>query len=230
MTRIDERQMAAICRGVVAGARRRCVACRQSFLLGEFHSNSSRPSASRCQDCQDQVRRRRELAKSTPTRQRLALRQARKDALARGNWICSVCERERPRNEFPPHTSRKLGHKSYCLDCEKERRRDRVLKQYGITAREFDRLLGGQDGRCGICRKPSGRRLNVDHCHVDGPVRGLLDRVCNTAIGMLGDCACGVSRAYYYLLRFELGTTDVDMMLRTVEQHLRAAAKELDHV
>lgn len=60
-----------------------------------------------------------------------------------------------------------------------------VLREYGITARQYRDLYIAQHGCCYICRKAKGkhpddpkgrggRRLAVDHNHVTGAVRGLL--------------------------------------------------------
>lgn len=41
-----------------------------------------------------------------------------------------------------------------------------------------------QDGRCAVCKK-SFPRLDVDHDHATGLVRGLLCRRCNLAVGFI---------------------------------------------
>jgi hypothetical protein len=58
-------------------------------------------------------------------------------------------------------------------------------------------LLGGyqaqlakQGGGCAICGKPpkpGGRRLNIDHAHATGEVRGLLCARCNRGLGWFAD-------------------------------------------
>lgn len=70
------------------------------------------------------------------------------------------------------------------------KRRAAVLAQkYGITPSHVEVLLRLQGGRCAICRtdSPGGKwgRLNVDHCHLTGRVRGLLCDPCNRGIGFL---------------------------------------------
>lgn len=56
---------------------------------------------------------------------------------------------------------------------------------------------------CESCGKPPrGRALALDHCHESGAFRGWLCFHCNTAIGMLGDNAAGVSAALKYLEKF----------------------------
>lgn len=65
-----------------------------------------------------------------------------------------------------------------------ERARDlRLQRLYGITAAQYDEMLEAQDGKCAVCRKPPGKqRLNVDHDHKTGLVRGLLCWTCNRRV------------------------------------------------
>lgn len=45
----------------------------------------------------------------------------------------------------------------------------------GFTLDDYALLLAAQDGHCAVCpAKPTHRRLNVDHDHKTGKVRGLL--------------------------------------------------------
>jgi hypothetical protein len=65
----------------------------------------------------------------------------------------------------------------------------RRLAFYGITVRDYYRLLVAQEFKCGICSKERTDRcgLVVDHDHVTGRVRGLLCSGCNRAIGLIGE-------------------------------------------
>ncbi len=55
-----------------------------------------------------------------------------------------------------------------------------LRRTYGLTEADYDALLRNQGGRCAICRKPPAkRRLEVDHNHKTGEVRGLLCWYCN---------------------------------------------------
>lgn len=48
---------------------------------------------------------------------------------------------------------------------DKRRNRD-LLKKYGITLEEYNKMLAEQDGACKICGShPTGRPLHVDHWH-----------------------------------------------------------------
>ena len=93
-------------------------------------------------------------------------------------------------------------------------RRARSLKtKYNLTPEEFEDMRTAQDGRCAICGNdghqglctrghPGGcecARLNVDHCHATGKVRGLLCHLCNRALGQFKDSPANLRRAAEYV-------------------------------
>ena len=95
-----------------------------------------------------------------------------------------------------------------------DRNRDtRLIKTFGITAIEYDKILKTQNGVCWICNrppKPGGKRLSVDHLHSKGEkkrnprekrgrVRGLLCWHCNAAIGKFNDETTKLRKAADYL-------------------------------
>lgn len=91
-----------------------------------------------------------------------------------------------------------------AAECVKAVARDRRLKKtFGIDAREWDRLLEVQGGRCAICRtSDSGeKQWHVDHDHVTGQVRGLLCSSCNLGIGLLQDDPTILRAALRYVER-----------------------------
>lgn len=105
----------------------------------------------------------------------------------------------------PNHTT------SRCKECDYKRRhtpeglarvraasRKKQLKQYGLTPEAYRQLIGQQDGRCAICGKRESK-LQVDHDHATGKVRGLLCRSCNVALGHLDDSPLTCRQAAYYL-------------------------------
>lgn len=64
----------------------------------------------------------------------------------------------------------------------------------------YDAVLASQDGGCAICgAKPKTRRLNIDHCHATGQVRGLLCPRCNRGLGWFGDRIDRLHAAAVYL-------------------------------
>lgn len=95
----------------------------------------------------------------------------------------------------------------------KERSKSNELRrQYGISLEQYNDLLLAQDGVCAICKEPEKRQrysLAVDHCHKTKKVRGLLCRVCNTAIGSLNDDIDRARRMVLYLERYQDSCTSV---------------------
>jgi len=91
---------------------------------------------------------------------------------------CQKCGRGRAEKFY------KSARARVCLTCQKTRARTtshgaRIQKVYGITADEYKALFAAQNGVCAICKQARSYRLNVDHDHQSGHVRGLLCRLCN---------------------------------------------------
>lgn len=91
---------------------------------------------------------------------------------------CGKCGRNRAEKFFKSPRGR------VCVTCQRTRSRTtshaaRINKTYGITADEYAAILAAQNGVCAICKQTRSYRLNVDHRHSDGVVRGLLCRLCN---------------------------------------------------
>lgn len=87
------------------------------------------------------------------------------------------------------------------------KRREALLRRYGITLERFDEMYRAQGGRCAVCGgSDSGDSrfdtLHVDHDHETGAVRGLLCGRCNRAIGMMKDDPDRLLAAASYLLQY----------------------------
>lgn len=81
-----------------------------------------------------------------------------------------------------------------------------VRKTYGLSKDNYEQLLKRQNFCCAICTEPfktdAGGHcvyVHVDHCHSTGDVRGLLCRLCNTAVGLLRDSSGIAIAAAAYL-------------------------------
>ena len=71
-------------------------------------------------------------------------------------------------------------------------------KKYGVTPEHmmmFEEIFGDA---CHICFKPMSR-IEVDHCHSTGRIRGLLCINCNTGLGKFKDDIATLQRAIDYL-------------------------------
>lgn len=63
------------------------------------------------------------------------------------------------------------------------RRKPTRRKQLGLTLDAYDDLLASQGGHCALCPAiPKTRRLDTDHDHRTGKVRGLLCHRCNRTL------------------------------------------------
>ena len=80
-------------------------------------------------------------------------------------------------------------------------RKDKYLRKYGFSIADYDAMSHCQNGVCAICGQPNnnGKRLDVDHNHDSGKVRGLLCNSCNRGIGYLKDDAEVLLKAAEYL-------------------------------
>lgn len=126
------------------------------------------------------------------------------------NSACKVCERERNSKYLRKWRKENLGK---CRDRQREykrknRKRYRVYMRkyllrtaYGMSLRDFTKLLAEQDGVCAICGtdQPGQKSFNVDHDHETGEIRGLLCAACNRALGLLKDDPAIVESAFKYL-------------------------------
>ena len=98
--------------------------------------------------------------------------------------MCKECYgrfRYQVRKSNPEWYERKL-----ILDNLKNRKRYWVhlLAKYGITLEDYQALWDNQSGACAICGR-SDIKMQLDHDHSNGRVRGLLCHLCNRAIGIL---------------------------------------------
>src|SRR5215217_5299916 len=93
-----------------------------------------------------------------------------------GQFFCKHCEQYKSEDDFYI-VKGKLRYK--CKQCEGIYHK---MRTYGITKEQYINMLEAQDGRCAICKKDFGTRIDVDHCHDTGEVRGLLCMLCNSGI------------------------------------------------
>lgn len=110
---------------------------------------------------------------------------------------CPRCKGVFPLDSFPRNRAAKDGLGNYCKPCHavisranKVKRhgseRNYLLKfRYGITADQADLMIAVQKGCCAICQRK--RKLQVDHDHRTGVVRGMLCFDCNAGLGILDD-------------------------------------------
>jgi len=82
-------------------------------------------------------------------------------------------------------------------------RRVHYKAKYGITICDYQNMVHDQDNKCAICGKESEKRLQVDHDHTTGKVRGLLCGKCNRGLGNYDENIENLLSAIEYLKYFE---------------------------
>ena len=108
---------------------------------------------------------------------------------------CKTCQNELSEAEFGQYGMRgKLLRRKSCRKCRRDAQNKRyaenpevrekmittarlheLRKKYGLSPDEYRRMLDKSDGKCIICLHEVGeKKLNVDHCHTTGKVRGLI--------------------------------------------------------
>jgi hypothetical protein len=126
---------------------------------------------------------------------------------------CTKCKIFKILSNFYTDKDKSSGYRKECKSCisirpknlNKELVRNRTIKwKYGITSEEYETLVFKQNNLCAICDKPNNeQRLDIDHNHETGKVRGLLCHQCNLAIGCFKDNIEFMKKAIKYLRKYE---------------------------
>jgi len=80
-----------------------------------------------------------------------------------------------------------------------------LLRTYGISLDDWNRMFEEQNGCCMICKRHSmeiSRKLVVDHCHRTMKVRALLCQSCNNILGRVNDDVFILKDFIHYLEKF----------------------------
>jgi hypothetical protein len=111
---------------------------------------------------------------------------------------CKTCRKEQ--NDKWKKQNPKYEHIRYWQNKDREQERH-LVRKYGISLEDYSNMLNRQNGKCAICGKPEPekKRLDVDHCHKTGRVRGLLCTSCNRVLGHAWDDPERLRRAADYL-------------------------------
>jgi len=148
--------------------------------------------------------------------------------------ICKTCKEEKEINHFAYSKGNKDRLRYQCKECTNtynkkywsknretyipqmraagysfnpRRVNYQLIRNYGITLEEYEKMFADQKGKCFICEKPEThpdkKRLSVDHCHKTGKVRGLLCNKHNRIIGLMSDSTDELQRCIAYLEKFK---------------------------
>ena len=87
------------------------------------------------------------------------------------------------------------------------RRNTNLKRLYGITLKDYEKMLQDQQSTCAICKTTdpggAGKKFVVDHCHSTDKVRALLCGKCNCAIGLLNEDPLLFDAAKQYLQNYK---------------------------
>jgi hypothetical protein len=101
------------------------------------------------------------------------------------------------------HPDRQKAYYKEYAQKNRERIRGRQrLKNYGISAAEWDSLFLLQGSKCAICgaTEPGGKRgWHGDHDHATNKFRGILCHICNVMLGHARDDSSILASAIEYL-------------------------------
>lgn len=107
---------------------------------------------------------------------------------------CTKCKLTKSDGQFYRDKNRKCGFCSHCKACKKEhtktdghkavQRKSSLKYKYGLTPGQHKAMYVTQNGCCVVCGKPIPYdKIQVDHDHKTGKIRGLLCKSCNTKLG-----------------------------------------------
>lgn len=145
-----------------------CSGCRMAVPTTEFGKNRSKKDglASHCRRCRKgQTKKYREKNRGEINKRNLGYAERNRDS------------------------RRQQGKKYYRSERGQEMsRRNQLRVKYGLTLEQHKQMYADQDGRCKICGELiSYGKMQTDHDHDTGKVRGLLCRYCNLRLAVVED-------------------------------------------
>ena len=138
---------------------------------------------------------------------------------------CGKCKQWLPLSSFSKNKVKWDGLQERCDNCRKRhwqeigkytktippeevrryKHRLQLIRSYGITEEEFNRMLIKQEYKCAICGTSDWGRPSpsIDHDHKTGKVRALLCNRCNRVLGLAEDSPELISEMLKYLIAHE---------------------------
>jgi len=191
---------------------RACQSCsiRKELNISNFpFRNDTKKFRNKCKECRAEEDRNKYADKNKYITK---LKKEKNDLSSKGFKRCTKCRGIMTFDKFNAHPHGYCGLNSKCKTCQAEDKKpsckedkDRWqktarLKKYGIASKDFNTMMTEQDGRCKICSiEITEKSASIDHCHINGNVRGLLCTRCNTGLGMFKDNIEFLTRAISYL-------------------------------
>ena len=104
----------------------------------------------------------------------------------------------------PCHQEYKQSNKN----TPRNRKAEKLQLRYALTYEQWEDMRYAENYRCMICgisEDEIDKRLDVDHCHKSGKVRGMLCNPCNTMLGHARDNLAILEAAVKYLKTYGKG-------------------------
>jgi hypothetical protein len=129
---------------------------------------------------------------------------------------CSKCSAEKPLEDFYKFFDKWSGNhypSARCKPCHQQykrespttprnRKAEKLQLRYGLTYEQWEKMRETESHSCMICgitEAEIDKKLDVDHCHNSGKVRGILCNPCNNMIGHAKDNIAVLQAAAAYL-------------------------------
>ena len=186
----------------------KCYTCQQEKEVTEFyrHKRSKTGYRPSCKVCTASDKRSPENERLRSKQYRAKLKKLHIVAPVGEIRKCYICGVEKTYANFLPSRSSPQGIRWECRECSKIRSKQDYFKNtWGITIQELEEMKKAQDYKCAICGS-NPKKLNIDHNHSTGYLRGLLCDGCNTAIGLLQDSESIVQSAVEYIKKYANAT------------------------
>ena len=111
---------------------------------------------------------------------------------------CKTCMNTNHKKYYENHKEEIRAYKRKYKEKHKQRYKEqRLIRNYGITLKQYNKIFNQQKGVCAICEQDS--KLYVDHNHSTKRVRGLLCNNCNNGLGRFKDNINFLENAIQYL-------------------------------
>ena len=180
---------------------KKCTKCKQDKSISEFRKDKSRLNgiASTCNLCNNI------LQKEWYDKNKNHIKNYSKERYSKNK--ISIQNRRKELRKLDPEKYKAKAREIY----KKNPLSSKVQswKQAGIknmTIQRYNELLMIQNNCCIVCKIPQeklSRKLDVDHNHITGEVRGLLCLNCNQALGRLKECPNIITNLLKYVEKYK---------------------------
>jgi hypothetical protein len=191
----------------------RCSTCKKWKDNSHFQKDNAKPRgySYRCKECQKEIDNLPENKKKNKEYYEANKDKAKAYAVEYMKSNGERVNKRRMERYYQNQDKSKIYYQEHKEEIKKkqqensrELRNKRLMKNFGISIDEYDKLFELQRGCCAICGRHQSklkRTLALDHNHANGNNRGLLCYRCNTFLGYCNDNIACFENAINYLKR-----------------------------